>query len=275
MPVAYASRALTETEKRYAQIEKEMLAIVFSLEKFHHYTYGRQVTVFSDHKPLEMIFKKPLAAIPRRLQGMRMRLPTYDIEVIYQPGPTMHIADLLSRSYLPTTPDPGSVDIEHINIAQFLSISDERLSEIKAETAADETLQLLKETILRGWTDNKQHVPSKVYLYFSTRDELSIQDGLIDIQLCVLTHPSQCYWTAWVYEIVIVNLANIFKMLIFNFTLHSIQGRITFTEDANSIVRKLKTNERLPNPVGRDARTSRPFTHDFLKPKASSTESES
>ena len=61
----------------------------------------------------------------------------------------------------------------------------------------------------------------------------------------------------------------------FNFTLHSIQGRITFTEDANSIVRKLKTNERLPNPVGRDARTSRPFTHDFLKPKASSTESES
>ena len=213
MPVAYARRALTETEKRYAQIEKEMLAIVFSLEKFHHYTYGRQVTVFSDHKPLEMIFKKPLAAIPRRLQGMRMRLPTYDIEVIYQPGPTMHIADLLSRSYLPTTPDPGSVEIEHINIAQFLSISDERLSEIKAETAADETLQLLKETILRGWPDNKQHVPSKVYLYFSTRDELSIQDGLIDIQLCVLTHPSQCYWTAWVYEIVIVNLANIFKML--------------------------------------------------------------
>ena len=81
--IAYTSRALTETERRYAQIEKEMLAIVFSLEKFHRHTYGRLVQVFSDHKPLEKIFKKPLAAIPRRLQGMRMRLQAYDIEVIY------------------------------------------------------------------------------------------------------------------------------------------------------------------------------------------------
>ena len=52
-PIAYTSRALTETERRYAQIEKEMLAIVFSLEKFHQYTYGRHVKIQSDHKPLE------------------------------------------------------------------------------------------------------------------------------------------------------------------------------------------------------------------------------
>ena len=102
--MAYASRALTETEQRYAQIEKEMLAIVFSLEKFHQYTYGRKVQVESDHKPLEMIFKKPLSAIPRRLQGMRMRLQEYDIEVKYRPGPEMYVADLLSRAYLPVTP---------------------------------------------------------------------------------------------------------------------------------------------------------------------------
>ena len=178
-PVAYASRALTETEERYAQIEKELLAIVFSLEKFHHYTYGRPVQVFSDHKPLEMIFKKPLAAIPRRLQGMRMRLQAYDIEVIYQPGPTMHIADLLSRSYLPVIPDPTSMEFEKINMARFLPISDERLTAIRVETEADVTLQLLKETILRGWPNNKHDVPSQVYPYFSIRDELSIQGGLI------------------------------------------------------------------------------------------------
>ena len=51
-PVAFASRALTDTETRYAQIEKELLAIVFSVEKFDQFTFGRTVYVQSDHKPL-------------------------------------------------------------------------------------------------------------------------------------------------------------------------------------------------------------------------------
>ncbi|KAI4887128.1 hypothetical protein NFI96_019030, partial [Prochilodus magdalenae] len=57
-PIAFASRALTQTERGYAQIEKEFLAMVFSLEKFHQYTYGRRVTVQSDHKPLENIMHR-------------------------------------------------------------------------------------------------------------------------------------------------------------------------------------------------------------------------
>ena len=73
-PVGYASRAFTETETCYAQIEKEMLAIVYALEKFNQFTFGRHVTNHSDHKPLEGNLKKPLACAPRRLQGMIMRL---------------------------------------------------------------------------------------------------------------------------------------------------------------------------------------------------------
>ena len=73
-PIAYASRALTETETRYAQIEKEMFAIVFSLEKFHQFSFGRSVQVESDHKPLEAILQKLLCAAPRRLQGMMLRI---------------------------------------------------------------------------------------------------------------------------------------------------------------------------------------------------------
>ena len=83
-PIAYASRSLTDTETRYAQIEKEMLAIVFALEKFHQYTFGRHVRVQSDHKPLESIITKPLSCAPRRLQGMMMRIQKYNIEVVYQ-----------------------------------------------------------------------------------------------------------------------------------------------------------------------------------------------
>lgn len=80
-PLAYASRALTDPEARYATIEKEMLAIVFALEKWHHFAFGRRVVVRSDHKPLEAITKKPLDRAPKRLQGMLLRSLAYDIEV--------------------------------------------------------------------------------------------------------------------------------------------------------------------------------------------------
>ena len=55
-PVAYASRVLTPTETRYAQIEKELLAIVFACEHFEAYTYGQDiVNIETDHQPLEAI----------------------------------------------------------------------------------------------------------------------------------------------------------------------------------------------------------------------------
>lgn len=61
-PIAYASKALTPTQERYAQIEKVLLAVVFGCAKFAEYIVGRDVTVESDHKPLEAIMKKPLHA---------------------------------------------------------------------------------------------------------------------------------------------------------------------------------------------------------------------
>ncbi|KAL5496422.1 hypothetical protein EMCRGX_G012702 [Ephydatia muelleri] len=66
-PIAYPSRALTDTEKRYAQIEKQLLAVVYALEKFNQYVYGKTVQVESDHKPLESITKKSLCQVPPSL----------------------------------------------------------------------------------------------------------------------------------------------------------------------------------------------------------------
>ena len=63
-PIAYASRSLTNTEQQYAQIEKEMLAIVFGTEKFEQYIYGRRVKVETDHKPIESIMTKNLLSAP-------------------------------------------------------------------------------------------------------------------------------------------------------------------------------------------------------------------
>lgn len=101
-PVAFASRSLSPTEQRYAQIEKECLAIVFECECFDQYLYGWDlIRMDSDHKPLEMIFGKPLLTAPKHLQRMLLRLQKYHLEVHYKKGSEMYIADFLSRAALP------------------------------------------------------------------------------------------------------------------------------------------------------------------------------
>ena len=72
-PIAFASRALSRTEQRYSQIEKGLLAIVFAVEKYHYYVYGQEVTIQSDHKPLQTILKKPFEKISARLQRISLR----------------------------------------------------------------------------------------------------------------------------------------------------------------------------------------------------------
>ena len=92
-PIEFASRTLTETEQRWAQIEKEMLAVVFGLERFDQYTYGRKVYVTTDHKPLETIIRKPLSEAPRRLQRLIMRRNRYGFELTWAKGSSLLIAD--------------------------------------------------------------------------------------------------------------------------------------------------------------------------------------
>ena len=134
-PVAYASRSMTETEARYTQIEKEMLAIVFAVERFEQCVYGQPVKVESDHKPLESIFKKSLTSAPKRLQRMLLRLQKFELDVTYKRGTEMVLADTLSRAYRlqgNATPEkryPEELrgetvrDIESINMTQHLPVS--------------------------------------------------------------------------------------------------------------------------------------------------------
>lgn len=93
--IAYASKSLSDVEKRYAQIEKEALALVWAVERFHFYLYGRPFELITDHKPLETIFgprSKPCARIERWV----VRLQSYKATVVYRPGKS-NIADPLSR----------------------------------------------------------------------------------------------------------------------------------------------------------------------------------
>ena len=72
--IAYASRSLTDTEKRYSQLEKEALAIVFGIERFRTYIYGLQFTLVTDHRPLEYLFNKTRSKPSMRVERWRLRL---------------------------------------------------------------------------------------------------------------------------------------------------------------------------------------------------------
>ena len=181
-PVAYASRALTPTEQHYAQIEKELLAVVFGMERFNQYTYGRKVFVESDHKPLEIIHKKPLISAPKRLQRMFLRLQKYDLEINYKPGKEMFVADALSRAHPKRqTKEQCTEEVfevfEEINMVEYLPISQARM--LKIQQTTDRTHDLLKHTILSGWPQKKESTPAEVHPYFHVRDELSVQDGIV------------------------------------------------------------------------------------------------
>lgn len=98
LPVAYASRSLTETEQRYAQIEKEALAITWACEHFRKYLLGSSFHVETDHKPLvPLLTTKRLDELSPRLQRFRMRLLEYDYTMSHTPGNKLYTADLLSR----------------------------------------------------------------------------------------------------------------------------------------------------------------------------------
>ena len=103
--IVYGSRALADTETRCAQIEQELLATVWSCDKFDQYLYGRDaVTIENDHEPLKQIHKSS-----KHLQCMHLTLQKYNLDVLYKKGPLMYIADALSRVYVETTEGAGAV----------------------------------------------------------------------------------------------------------------------------------------------------------------------
>jgi hypothetical protein len=143
-PIAFASKALTPAESRYANIERELLAVIYGCEKFHTYLYGRQFVVESDYRPLEQIQKKNLDMAPPRLQRMLLRLQPYDRIIKYKPGKEMVIADTLSRLSARERDEIPGMQVK--NLVEFSPVE---LQQIKEETAKDGTLQILSEQVMQ------------------------------------------------------------------------------------------------------------------------------
>jgi transposase InsO family protein len=180
-PIAFASKSLSQTEQNYAQIEKELYAILFGCQRFHQYIYGRKVDVRSDHKPLESIAKKPLASAPPRLQRMLLQLQKYDIQILHVPGKDIPIADALSRNFPDSAlnEEPENPLYQVHSILNNMPISDNKTEEMKNETKNDEHMQKLTKRILEGWPSARNQCDPSIINMWNHRDELSIIDGLI------------------------------------------------------------------------------------------------
>ena len=94
--VAYASRALSDVEKRYSQTEREALAIVWAIERLHLYLYGGHFTLFTDCKPIQLILHNPKSKPPARIERWNLRIQGYDFDVVHTKG-TSNPPDFLSR----------------------------------------------------------------------------------------------------------------------------------------------------------------------------------
>ena len=93
----FASKSLTGTEWRYSNIKHEALGILHSLEKFHHYCFGRKILIITDHKLLVSMFKKNVATLSQCMQCILLKIHQYRVQIICKPGPEISTADCLSR----------------------------------------------------------------------------------------------------------------------------------------------------------------------------------
>ncbi|XP_032997840.1 uncharacterized protein LOC117042402 [Lacerta agilis] len=103
-PIAYFSRTLSLAERNYAQIDREALALVAGVKKFHDYVYGRPFELVTDHKPLLGLFA-PDRQTPQILSARMLRwamfLSAYTYELVHRAGKALGHADALSRLPLP------------------------------------------------------------------------------------------------------------------------------------------------------------------------------
>ena len=141
--IAYSSRSLSEVERRYSQIEKECLAIVYGCEKFHIYLYGRSFEIDSDAKALEYIFNNTNRKIPMRIERWTWRLLPYDFKIRHVPG-IMNPADYLSRHPVEDHNSHKNDVEEYVNYVFSSSIPKSIThEEIVKATSEDEILQEL------------------------------------------------------------------------------------------------------------------------------------
>ncbi|XP_036348039.1 uncharacterized protein K02A2.6-like [Rhagoletis pomonella] len=182
-PIEYASRKLSNTERRYSQLDKEAAAILFGVKKFHHYLYGRSFDLVTDNKPLHYILG-PKKGIPQtaanRLQRIALTLSAYDFTINHVKSEA-NVADFFSR--FPSEDVCENFMLQEMQKGVYMNYVSERniplldFGVIQRETMSDPVLKKVKEYINTQWPNKCSEVELKPY--FLRRFELSEENGCL------------------------------------------------------------------------------------------------
>ncbi|UYV78825.1 K02A2.6-like, partial [Cordylochernes scorpioides] len=186
-PIMFASRTLSVAEQNYSQIEKEALAIIYGVTKFHQFIYGRKFILITDHKPLVTILGSR-SGIPTlstsRLQRWALILSAYTYDIKFRRTQDHGNADLLSRFPV------GCEEIPRLNNVYALSFVEElpiTAEEIATETEKDEVLSLAKFYTQQGWPEK---VADHLRPYFQRKLELTVDGECLVWGMRVVIPPS-------------------------------------------------------------------------------------
>ena len=180
-PIAFASRTLTSAEQGCSQLEKEGLAVIFAVKKFHDYLYGRYFHIDSDHQLLSYLFnhnKAISSTVSARIQRWALTLSAYHYTIRHKAGRHLSNADGLSRLPRPLTTSSDRFPGEWIQLVDHLSSTTINAAHIKKRwTVTNPILSRVQHYILQGWP---QVTLGDDFKPFVTRmSELSILDGCI------------------------------------------------------------------------------------------------
>ncbi|XP_064483069.1 uncharacterized protein K02A2.6-like [Ornithodoros turicata] len=178
-PIAFSSRTLKTAEKNYSQIDKEALAIIWGVQKFYAYLYGRHFRLITDHQPLTQIFS-PMKGIPAmqaaRLQRYALFLSGMDYDIVYKRSEDNGNADSLSRLPLPDVPPEGPDEAELYHLSQFEQLPVTH-STLRDATRRDVILSKIYWNVMNGWDSSNSD--EDLVPYIRRKDELSVQQGVL------------------------------------------------------------------------------------------------
>ncbi|KAK9528348.1 hypothetical protein VZT92_012518 [Zoarces viviparus] len=181
-PIAFASRTLSPTEKKYSQIEKEALGLIYGIKKFHQYLWGRHFNLVTDHKPLLILFGEhkslpPLATA--RIQRWAIIFSAYDYHIVYRKSEEHSNANGLSRCPLPETSDTGTAmtsALVHSLLAEHIQEAPLNATKIARTTRTDSELSQVYKYVMEGWPIQ---VEENLKVFFSKINELSTEQGCV------------------------------------------------------------------------------------------------